>query len=51
MNPLNNVSTFNSLMNSSENDFNYSYTIADAVDWAEFVEMVNEDDTIYQEDE
>lgn len=50
MNPLNNVSSFNSLMNTSETDFNYSYNLSDAVQWAEFVEMVN-DVEIEQEDE
>lgn len=50
MNPLNNVSTFNVFMNDSEQDFNYSYTIADAVDWAEFVEMVNDVDIEHEEE-
>lgn len=47
---IENTSTWNMLANSSEEDFNYSYNLSDAVQWAEFVEMVNEDDAIYQED-
>ena len=47
---IENISTWNMLANNSENDFNYSYTIADAVDWAEFVEMVSDVDIEHEEE-
>lgn len=36
-----NVSTFNSYMNDSEKDFNYSYNLSDALEWAELEESFN----------
>lgn len=36
-----NVSTWNSMANDAESDFEFSYSIADAVDYAEFQEDLN----------
>lgn len=47
---IENISTWNMLANSSEEDFNYSYNLSDAVQWAEFVEMVNDVDIEHEEE-
>lgn len=44
-----NVASWNAKANEADIDFN-TFTIADAVDWAEFVEMVNDVDIEHEEE-